>query len=404
MFFEILLFTFIGILGGVVAGLVPGLHTNTLIIILFSILPLLSNFPLEAVIALIIAMAITSTIVDFIPSIFFGAPEDSTALSVLPGHKMLLEGKGLEAIYLTVMGGIGVVLLFVILTPVLIPSLQFLYSNIRFYIHYILIAIVGFLILTEKGVKKFWSVLVFSLSGILGLIVFNSILLQPAFVFFPLFTGLFGVSTLLVSFKNKAIIPKQEKSVGDIKKSLALSGIVKGFFSGLLVGILPGVGAAQASTLVQQLTRKEDVKEFLISLGGINTVNAIASITALYAINRARSGAAMAVERILGIFQFEHLLLLLAVSLISIGIASILTILMSKRFLFLIEKLPYYKLSLIILIFLIGLTLIFTQFIGLLVLIISTTIGLVAIFTGIRRSVGMGVIILPVVLFYAGLV
>lgn len=404
MFLEILLFTLIGVVGGIVAGLTPGIHTNTLILILLGLSPLLTNFPLHATVALIISLAITNTIVDFIPSIFLGCPEDDTALSILPGHKLLLEGKGLEAVFLTVIGGVGVVILFILLLPLLLKFLPFLYKNIKYYIHLVLLAIVSAMVLTESKFKKLWGLFVFLLAGALGVITLNSTLLQPQFVFFPLFTGLFGIPTLLISLKGKVKIPKQIKDFGSVKKTLALIGSIKGFFAGLIVGILPGVGSAQAGTLVQIITRKEDTREFLVSLGGINTANALFAIAALYTIGRARSGAAVAIERILGGFSFNEMLLLIAVSLIAVGIAAITTLFLSKKFLLLVEKVPYSKISLSIIALLVLLTIIFTGYIGLLILLVSTAIGLIAPLTGVRRSLYMGVIILPVILQYSGLI
>ncbi len=403
MFFEVLLFSLLGIGGGVLSGLIPGIHTNTLILLLFSILPLLAGVPIPAIIALIIAMAITHTLISYIPSVFLGAPESETALSVLPGHKMLLEGRGLEAIYLTVIGGVGVIILFVIASPLLLQVLPFLYSNIEHYIHWALIALVSFMIVIEGKKKFLWGLLVFFLAGLLGVITLNSTLLQPHFVFFPLFSGLFGISTLLISLRNKSKVKKQKRSFGIVKRSLAISGIIKGFFSGLVVGILPGVGSAQAGTLVQHLTRKANVREFLISIGGINTANALFALAALYTIDRARSGAAVAVERILGSFAFSDFLLLIAVALIVTGIAAVITLFLSRRFLTIVERLPYNKLSISIIILLVALTALFTGPIGLLVLAVSIAIGLIAPLTGVKRSLCMGVLILPVILFYSGL-
>jgi putative membrane protein len=35
-----------------------------------------------------------------------GAPDESKALNVLPGHRMLMEGKGFEAVKLNVIGSL----------------------------------------------------------------------------------------------------------------------------------------------------------------------------------------------------------------------------------------------------------------------------------------------------------
>jgi len=400
LFLEILLFTFVGILGGIIAGLTPGIHTNTLILIVFGLLPILAGFPIQAVVALIVSMTITSTLVDFIPSIFLNAPSEDTALSILPGHRLLLEGKGLEAIFLSVIGGIGVIVLFIFFSPLLLKALPVIYSFAKPRMALLLLLVVGVMIFTEKGKKKLWALFVFLLAGFLGLIILNSTLIQPDFVFFPLFTGMFGISTLLLSLKDRTNLPKQIREFGIVKKSLAVLGSIKGFFAGLLVGILPGLGSAQAGTLVQTITRKEDNKEFLVSLGGINTANALFAITALYTISRPRSGAAVAIEKILENFGFNDFLMVIAVSLVTIGIGAIVTLFLSKKFLRLVEKVPYNKISLSVLGVLFILTIVFTGPIGLLVLFVSTVIGLIPPLIGVKRSLGMAVIILPVILFY----
>ena len=93
-FFLIIL----GCIAGVFTGLIPGIHMNTVSLSLIYLMP--KNTEL---IYFIIAMSVVHTFVDFIPSILFGAPEAENFLSILPGHKMLLEGKGLEAIKITVL-------------------------------------------------------------------------------------------------------------------------------------------------------------------------------------------------------------------------------------------------------------------------------------------------------------
>lgn len=407
MFLEIFGFVLFGVAGGLFTGLVPGIHTNTLCMLLLSIFPLIlkHGIQIHSIVSFIISMAVTHTVTNFIPSILLGAPDDSTALSILPGHRLLLEGKGLEAIYLTVIGGIGVMILFVIFLPFLLKFLPVIYGMIKHYIHFFLIGIAFIMIFIEKGLKgKFFGLVTFFLAGILGLIVLDSLVLPTSEMFFPLFTGLFGISTLLISLNKKARIPKQEKENLNIDRKIAIFGSLKAFFSGLIVGILPGVGSAQATVLSQIITKRKDDKEFLVSVGGINTAVALFSLVSLYAIGRPRSGAAVTIERILGNFGFNELILLISTSLIAISIASILTLNLSRKFLSLIEKVPYDKLSLGIIILLISLTLFFTGFLGLLVLFVSTCIGIIAPLSGVKRSLCMGVLIVPVSLFYAGFV
>ena len=75
MIIEIILFTLLGVGVGTITGLIPGLHPNTVLVILLSTITVFSGFPLYAVLAFIVALSITNTFADFIPSLLFGAPE-----------------------------------------------------------------------------------------------------------------------------------------------------------------------------------------------------------------------------------------------------------------------------------------------------------------------------------------
>jgi len=400
--FDVLFLACLGIAGGVLSGLVPGIHVNALAAFVVSLSPfLLTMFSPQAVIVFIIAMALTHTFLSFIPSVFLGMPEGETALSVLPGHRYLLQGRGYEAVYLTVIGGVGVIVLSVLLLPILIFILPYLYAQVRSYIAYILISVLLLMILTEKGMGKIKALFVFMLAGLLGLLS-----LSPPFssqhTLFPVFTGLFGTSTLIISYLSGVKIPGQRLGGIFLEKKSSLSGIIKGFSSGLVVGILPGIGPSQAGVLVHQLTRGKGLKEFLIALGGINTVAMLFSLMALYLINKPRSGSAIAVESVIGSLGFSELLLLVATALFATGIAAILTLKITKHFASFIEKVNYRALVIIIIIFLTAMTLLLTGPYGLLILITATGIGLLPPLLGVKRTHCMGCLMLFIILFYFG--
>lgn len=405
MFFEILSFTLLGIAAGIFTGLIPGIHVNNVCAGLLGVgsLFIAYNIPSHAIASFIISLAITHTILDFIPSIFLGAPEGATALSVLPGHRLLLQGKGLEALYLTVLGGVWVTLIFVLLSPLLIVALPIFYGAIKSHIHLILLAILLVMIATERKNRR-WALLVVIFSGILGLLLWDNPVAPLTILFFPIFTGLFGIPTLLVSLRERNIIPPQESWIGLIDNKLVMSGVIKSFFSSLLVGTLPGVGASQATVLAQEITKKRDAREFLVSVGGINTAVAIFSILSLYTIDKARSGAAVAIGRFLENFGINELILLISVALIAISISSLLTIFIGKRFLHRITRIPYHRISVFIIGMLVLLVMLITGPFGLLVLLTATSLGLIAPLTGIKRSHLMGVLLVPLIMFYAGVV
>ena len=188
-------------------------------------------------------MGVTHTFLDSIPSIFLGAPDSDTVMAVLPGHKLLFQGLGWDAVRLTVIGSLLCLLLCIAIIPLLVLVFPLLYSILKNYLGYLLIVMVGFIIL--KDGHKIWALIIFILSGILGLIVLNSEISQPLF---PMLSGMFGISALIISLFNKVSVPTQiaEEHVhvgfGEYVKSL-----IGGVFSGSFVALFPGIGAAQSS-------------------------------------------------------------------------------------------------------------------------------------------------------------
>ena len=107
----------IGILSGTLTGLIPGLHINLVAIITLS-LAITKTLSQTTLLIFIVSMAITHTFIDFIPSIFLGAPSEDTALSALPGHELLLKGQGHNAMKLTLIGSTIAIISLAIIIPI----------------------------------------------------------------------------------------------------------------------------------------------------------------------------------------------------------------------------------------------------------------------------------------------
>ena len=119
MLLEIGITILIGILIGTITGLLPSLHVNLISTILLGISASVLGFiiPFEFAI-LLVSIATTHVFVNFIPSVFLGAPnEDDTALSVLPGHELLMKGEGYSAIVYILYGCISGLLLILLFSP-----------------------------------------------------------------------------------------------------------------------------------------------------------------------------------------------------------------------------------------------------------------------------------------------
>jgi putative membrane protein len=400
---DIILFCLLGLGLGIFLGLVPGMHINN---ILPLILLLFLSFGLEAhyVAVLIVSTAIAEIFTNFIPSIFLGAPEEDTSLSVLPGHRLLLEGRGYEAIKLTVIGGIGALLFTLAFAAIFAKFFIQIYPISRSYLHYLIILVIAFMILTEKNLRKMLSaILIIILSGFLGLITLNSSLSQQN-ILFPILAGLFGISTLVTSVSQRAEIPKQvEDTKLHISKASIIKSIILGGLAGVLVGFLPAIGISTAALIVQQLGGMGETRSFLVTLGGINIANEIFSLLTLFMVGNPRSGASVAVERVLKTVNVWDVILLIGSICFTAGIAGILTIFLGKKIHKYLEKINYRKLCISIIVFLVVMIYIFTGLVGILIGFTSTSIGLLCIYLGIKRSHCMGCLLIPAVIFFSGL-
>lgn len=398
MLFEILIAILLGVTAGIFTGLIPGVHINLVgVLMLSSSAFLLQYFSPLSLALFVVAMSVTHTFLDAIPSIFLGAPDSGLELSVLPGHKLLLQGRGYEAVFLTVIGSFFAVVVCLAITPVMIPLIRYGYPIIEPYIAYILIFFSAVLIAREVK-SRFWALVVYLLSGTLGIAVLTMPHLEQPL--FPMLSGLFGVSILFVSLMQKTRIPEQRITYPklDVKEVLSYLGL--GTFASLLVGTMPGLGSSQAAIISSSIKKKNKPENFLIMLGSINTIVMIVSFIALYVIDKARNGSVVVISKILGEFNFGYLVLFLIVSLIVAGIASFLALKISRVFSNFMGKVDYRKLCMSVISLIIILVFILTGPLGLLVLIVSSLLGITTSLLGIGKNHLMGCLLLPVILFF----
>ena len=406
MLIQIISFLLLGILAGTLTGLIPGIHINLIGIFLISLsATLLSSIPPIYFVVFVVAMAITHTFVDFIPSVFLGCPDTDTELSVLPGHELLKKGEGYQAVLLTCYGSILAIFTLILIAFPSILILSQIYNFIKGLIPFFLILISIILISLER--KKFTALGVFLLTGFLGWSVLNMEINQPLL---PLLTGLFGGSMLVLSIKNKIKIPKQEITNPSIINPRPIAGAFLGsLIASPICSFLPGVGSEQAAIIGNTISRS-DKKGFLVLIGATNTLVMGFSFISLYLISKTRTGAAVAIKEIIGIPSMNILILILTITLISGLISFFLTKNLAKLFSQKITKINYTKISittLIVLGFVVflssGLLIgekITSGFFGLVVLGISTLTGIYCIQTGVRRTNMMGCLIIPTIIFY----
>lgn len=396
MLIEILLFLFAGIIAGTFTGLTPGIHINLLGVLLISLsASVFAGIQPIYFAVFIVAMSITHTFVDFIPSVFLGCPDADTSLSVLPGHSLLKKGRGYEAVILTVYGSAAAIILLMIIAFPSILAMPKISPIIQDSMPYILIAASITLIFLEK--KKMVALFVLLFTGTLGFIVLNlKTLNQPLL---PLLSGLFGGSMLLISIKNKTQIPKQIITKPKPKIARPLFGAL---IASPLCSFLPGLGSSQAAIIGHRISgiKKENIEQFLVLLGATNTLVMGFSFLALYSISKTRTGSAAALQNLLSNISPHIIIAILAVVLISGIFSFFLTRYLARKFSSWMQKSNYTIISSITLTLLSIIVLLVSGFLGFIVLIISTFAGIYAISLGVRRTTMMGCILLPTILYY----
>jgi len=381
---------------GVLTGLIPGIHVNTL-------LPFMAVLPVSGIMGAVIifSLAITHTFLDFIPSCIFGIPDGDTALSVLPAHNLLLSGRGYEAIKLTVVGSLGAFIVSCILVAPMMYMIPVLYRTFYPYMGYILLSLVFFIVVSEKSLKKIVvASALFLISGLYGYTVLSSPLVCEDLVLFPVFCGLFGLSTLFVSLKSQGEIPLQPiDSKIRLKHLEVLLNVVKGGIAGMLVSLFPGIGPAHATAV---LSVRSSPRQFLVAISGVNTANAAFALVGVYTIGKARSGAVIAIESMVCV-DVKTMVVLLSCGLIAAGIASVAALVIARRILKVLPEINYSTLMGSIFGILILTVWVVTGCTGLLVMAVGFCIGILPILLGVRRAHCMGVLLFPVLVYYLGL-
>jgi len=387
MFGEIVLALCFGLALGVVTGLVPGVHVNLVAVLLFSFL----HFDGFLVSIVIIANAVTHTFLDTIPSVFLGCPEEGNCLSVLPGHRLLMQGQGYYAVMLTVVGSFGGLVLSVLVLPLLLYVVDPVYSVLKDHIGVIILLLSLFLIFREK--KRFWAFLVFVLSGVFTLLVFNVTMKEALF---PVFSGMFGVAMLVLS--SESSIPRQEECSFNLENKV-LKAVPVAVVVGWFCSFMPGMGSSQGAVLGSQVVKLCE-KGFMVLVGGLSTVNMVLSLVTFYILGKARNGAVVNVMKILESVSFNQLVVFVGVAMVVGGGSVYLASFLSKRFSKFIVKVNYKKLIHFVIGLIVVLVFVICGWKGLVILFFSTCIGFIPQLKGVSRSQMMGSLLLPVMVWF----
>lgn len=410
---ELVFACFIGILIGTLTGMIPGIHVNTAGAILFASSAFLLGFlSPEFLCVLMVSMSIAHALTEFVPSMLLGVPQEGTATSILPGHRMVLQGRSKEVIRIVAVGGFGAIVITILMMPVFAVALPFLHELTKPYTWIILLSASVYLTYALTNSKRdfAWSLLLFLLSGILGWAIFQTPI-SSGVSLMCIFSGLFGISTILFSLNDNSTIPHQNSFYElniDFNK---FKSIFAGGITGAILGFLPGFGPAQGTVIAQAASgtndnSEDDTVNFLLATSGLNISDCLFSLMAIYIIGNPRSGIAVYMSYLISDMSISHLVIFIFASLIAVSISLILCLKLGDSFSKLMGGVDYRKLSITVIILQIGILYIFTLyykppiFYMTLALITSTALGMLPHYVGVGKSHLMGVLIVPAIVIY----
>lgn len=409
----------IGAAIGTFTGLVPGIHVNTLSAMMLASYPalesVLTGFVPDHSVAVCVSSCIVSasvvhSFVDYIPSVFIGAPDPDDVLTMLPGHRLLSEGRGMVAVRATAIGScIGTctsVLLAIPLQLILFAGLGDYFDSVTVVVLSMVILI---MIIREKNLRNaICAAAVLLISGTLGLAVMDldipsNSLFGEGTILFPMLSGLFGIPTMIQSLKSSRTVAQTDYEKHPVGPMPALKGVLTGALTGWFPGITATTGAILSSTVMPE-RRPED---FISMTASIGSSAAVMMIVTLSITGKGRSGTMINVSEILGdsvIGPMNDCFMLL---LLSAGIAALfgyqITVACGKIVSGISSKFNMNVLNKICLALIIVLVFVLTGPYGLFILLISAAVGFIPIALGIGRYHLTGCLIIPTLLTYLGI-
>ena len=393
---ELVIACFIGILIGTTTGMIPGIHVNTAGAILFAS----SNFLLtkvspEFLCVMMVSMSIAHALIE-----------------LLPGHRMVLQGRSKEVIRTVSVGGFGAIIVTILMLPIFSILLPFLHEVSKPFTWVILL--VASIYLTYSLTSNFrdflWSSLLFVISGILGWIIFQSPI-SSGVTLMCVFSGLFGISTILFSLNDSSTIPHQNPFYELNIDYNKFKSIFAGGITGAILGFLPGFGPAQGTVIAQAVSGTNDCDDddtvnFLLATSGLNISDCLFSLIAIYIIGNPRSGIAVYMSYLISEMSINHLLIFIFASLLAVSVSLALSLRLGDSFSRLMGGVDYKKMSIGVIILQIVILYIFIFYYKApplymtLALITSTAMGMLPHYIGVGKSHLMGVLIIPAIVIY----
>lgn len=428
-FWLVIFYTVLGTLASSVVSLMPALHIYNvagIIIILTMGAGTSTLIPMDYVPIFMMAMIVGWAILNTIPAIFLGAPDESAIFVVLPGQKYMMQGRGYEAAALTGLGALAGIVAMCTASPLFFKTLPKLRQLTRPHNFWIMGLIIAYMLLSEwpKGSgrqKTGWGrfidgwknlaagLLTFLLSGILGIIILNKPLVPIQYAFqniMPVFVGLFAIPWVIGNIFSKTEIPPQYICTSaDLDPRIWSRGGFGGFLGGMIAAFLPVVTGGIGGFIAGHVTAQRDDRLFIISQGASKSVYYIGGFLMAFipSLHRTRGGMAWMLRPFYTPHTYDDYWRIMGVIMLSGGISFFLLLAYSRLMIKVINTVNYRALSAVMFFLLLAVTYALAGPMGLALTTVATAIGLIPVYFHSRRMNCMGVLLLPITLNMGGL-
>jgi putative membrane protein len=151
---------------------------------------------------------------------------------------------------------------------------------------------------------------------------------------------------------------------------------------------------------------ESDKKQTIITLSAVNTACAFSVVVVMFIILRSRSGATLAAMELISVSEWTTILIptnlsYLLISLLLGGTLSyFLTLKVGRLFAKRFANVPYTLIIKLTITMIVILVFLFTGIFGIIILVVATFLGLLPVEWGIRRSHCMGILLIPIILYF----
>ena len=424
MIFTVILAVLTGTVLACFLAILPGLHIYNVMglaaLLIYHVQGLGLAVAPEVYLPFMISLVVGWSVLNTIPSVLLGAPDESAIFTVLPGQKYLMTGRGYEGTMIIGAGSlVGLFMLVFIIAPFAPKFLPVARTVLTPHMHWILWVIITFMLMTEwpkggnrgpAGWRKFadaWSTLsaglfTFFLAGLFGfLLLYRApINIEDAFQnIMPAFVGLFAVPWCLLNAISGAEVPKQYvRDTLNINGDLLLRGGVAGGIGGGFAAFFPVVTGGVGGLLAGHATAQRDERVFLMSQGVSKVVYYTGALMLFFVPGMflTRGGGAWILKGLYTPRTLGDYYLALGSIAIAGGISFLLMSPLTKATLWLMKKVDYRLISVFTLGIIVALVFSITGWVGLAVMTVGTGIGLIPVLFGSRRLNCLGILLLPI--------